>query len=146
MTPFLLSCGAFGVGIMTYFLNSPFIDVNAVTQKGDTALHIAMHSQHHADVLHKLELLLPCISCIHRSNKNGETPMTIAKERIEDNEDFEQDVRLMEDTEARMEESSLAFAMGLHPRIGKESSMYGLDVEMAHMVKDALRNYIKSRN
>jgi ankyrin repeat protein len=146
MTPFLLSCSTFGTATMNYFLKLPFINVDAMSRNGDTALHIAMHSQHHADVLHKLELLLPCISCIHRSNKNGETPMTIAKERIEDNEDFEQDVRLMEDTEARMEESSLAFAMGLHPRIGKESSMYGLDVEMAHMVKDALRNYIKSRN
>ncbi len=74
--------------------------------------------------------------------------MTIAKDRmeLEDNEDFEQDVRLMEDTEARMEESSLAFAMGLHPRLGEGSSVDKLDLELVRMVQAALHVYLESEN
>jgi ankyrin repeat protein len=148
MTPFLLSCGAFGVGIMTYFLNSPLIDVNAVTHKGDTALHIAMHSQFEVDVFEKLNLLLPRISCIHRCNKNGETPMTIANGKmvLEGGQDYARDIELMENSETRKEASSLAFAMGLHPRLGEGSSVDKLDLELVRMVQAALHVYLESEN
>jgi ankyrin repeat protein len=115
-------------------------DVNHADREGNTALHAAITGLQPTLVM----LLLEYNANLHTVGERGMTQLELAEHQAQnwfENDPDKRDIAstifgILQRAETTRRERALAFAMGLHERIGADSILYGCDLDVLQMILD----------